>query len=423
MINIVNLDYNNQYMADSVYLTAEEAAAELNISKASLYSYVSRGRVRSQQAGGKKRSRLYRAEDVRALRVKKDKGRKQHAGEANSFRWDAPMLDSAITYIGPEGLYYRGRDACSLAAGSSVEHVATLLWDVEDRDPFGQVLPGKIASAYESAIGKLGALGPIERSQALLPFMAASDPAAFATRGPAAVETAGRILRSVCAALVGAPLSPRPVAAIVAEGLNVSGDDADLVRMALILCADHELNVSAFTVRCAISAGAPLYAGVAAGIAAFQGYRHGGATERARNFVDAALSGSDIEGFVRAQMRRGETIPGFGHPLYPDGDVRAAMLLRVLTDRFDDDETLRRAHDLMDAVGSMAGTRPNIDFAIALLSRLLDLPRDAGLAIFAAGRCAGWLAHALEQASKDMLIRPRANYTGAPPSPERLANR
>jgi citrate synthase len=35
--------------------------------------------------------------------------------------------------------------------------------------------------------------------------------------------------------------------------------------------------------------------------------------------------------------------------------------------------------------------------------------------MFAAGRLAGWLAHALEQQAEGKLIRPRARYTGVEP--------
>ena len=40
------------------------------------------------------------------------------------------------------------------------------------------------------------------------------------------------------------------------------------------------------------------------------------------------------------------------------------------------------------------------------------LPDDAPFVIFAAGRMAGWLAHAMEQRETGRLIRPRARYTG-----------
>jgi len=49
------------------------------------------------------------------------------------------------------------------------------------------------------------------------------------------------------------------------------------------------------------------------------------------------------------------------------------------------------------------------------LEQHLSLPQGAALALFAVGRTAGWLAHALEQRQTGQLIRPRATYLGAAP--------
>src|SRR5207253_6433482 len=54
----------------------------------------------------------------------------------------------------------------------------------------------------------------------------------------------------------------------------------EVIRTALVLCADHELNVSAFTARCAASAGASPYDAISAAMATLKGHKHGGATER-----------------------------------------------------------------------------------------------------------------------------------------------
>ena len=63
--------------------------------------------------------------------------------------------------------------------------------------------------------------------------------------------------------------------------------------MALVLCADHELNVSAFVARCAASAGASPYDVVSAALATLKGHRHGGATERlSALFAEAGNAGT-----------------------------------------------------------------------------------------------------------------------------------
>ena len=100
--------------------------------------------------------------------------------------------------------------------------------------------------------------------------------------------------------------------------------------------------------------------------------------------------------------RRGDRLPGFGHPLYPEGDPRATALLALLPP-----DPLRR--DLLSAMEQI-GKRPNIDFATVSMRRALALPEGAALGLFAAGRAAGWIAHALEQRAEGSLIRPRARY-------------
>ncbi|MDA0339207.1 MAG: citrate synthase family protein [Proteobacteria bacterium] len=412
--------------ADKIFLTADEAAAELNISKTSLYAYVSRGLVRSEP-GQRQRQRLYHGEDVRALRAGKEKRRSGESAAVRQLSWETPVLDSSITDIGPEGLFYRGRDACALAASSSVESVASLLWGLGDSDPFAAPIPPAVSAACDAATKAAQSLSPLERCQAVLPFVAAADPGAYTQRGAAAAPVAARLLRTVCAALVGTPLSSRRLTQVVADGLGVDAAHHDLVRMALVLCADHELNVSTFTVRSVMSAGASLYAGIIAGLSAFQGYRHGGASERARLFIDEALTQDDLDEFLKGKQRRGEPLPGFGHPLYPQGDIRAAYLIEALSEHFGDrpagDAVMDRAHQLIEVVYRASGFHPNIDLGVALLTRLLGLPTDASLVIFATGRCVGWLAHALEQVETGSFIRPRARYIGVRPSPEKAVPR
>ena len=58
LIDIVNME---------TLMTAREAAAELGVSPATLYAYVSRGMIRSVPQVGS-RQKLYAADDVRALR-------------------------------------------------------------------------------------------------------------------------------------------------------------------------------------------------------------------------------------------------------------------------------------------------------------------------------------------------------------------
>jgi citrate synthase len=109
-------------------------------------------------------------------------------------------------------------------------------------------------------------------------------------------------------------------------------------------------------------------------------------------------------------------MPGFGHPLYPDGDIRADMLLQAIREASPGPAPgLLRDQAVAIAVHELTGQQLNIDFALVAAARALKLPAEAPLALFALGRTLGWIAHAQEQYQQPELIRPRARYTGEPP--------
>ncbi len=190
---------------------------------------------------------------------------------------------------------------------------------------------------------------------------------------------------------------------------------ADIVRAALVLCADHELNVSAFAARVVASTGAHLHATVCAGLAALSGPRHGGATARAYALITDARDAASPRDFIETRLQRGDDLPGFGHALYPHGDPRAAELLARLRAQHANAPAMRELDAIVTATEDVSGQHPNIDFMLAAICHANALPATPALVMFAAGRLAGWLAHALEQQAEGKLIRPRARYTGVMP--------
>jgi citrate synthase len=396
-------------MTDAVHLTATEAADALGVKVETLYAYVSRGLVRSEAGGG--RARRYRAEDIEHLRRERQGDPSVVAAAALGF-FGAPVLDSAITLIADGRLYYRGEDAARLAREASVRDVAALLWQADAERVFARNNLPSPGAAFAATDRAVAALAPIERCLALLPIVAAEDLRGLDLSAAAVAETGGRLLRLMTAIVAKTEASARPVDAVLADAWRVGAAARPIIRAALILSADHELNVSAFTARCVASARAGPYNAVIAGIAALQGARHGGESERADVFLGEALAASDPAALVAAHLRRGERLAGFGHPLYPDGDPRAPVLLEMLT--AGDWPHVAAGQRVCDTVAALIGKRPNIDFALALLRRALALPAGAALALFALGRTMGWLAHAIEQYASDRLIRPRARYVGPP---------
>lgn len=88
---------------------------------------------------------------------------------------------------------------------------------------------------------------------------------------------------------------------------------------------------------------------------------------------------------------------------HADGDPRSTALLAVIPV----DETLQQ---LEKAAIAATGTHPNVDFALAALTRSFGLPRDAPFQLFALGRSIGWAAHMVEQIMSGSIIRPRGRY-------------
>ncbi|TIW80109.1 MAG: citrate synthase, partial [Mesorhizobium sp.] len=209
----------------------------------------------------------------------------------------------------------------------------------------------------------------------------------------------------VLAGALGAVAGPEPVHRRLARGWSVDDDGAEAIRRALVLLADHELNASTFAARVAASTGASPAACLLAGLATLSGPRHGGAGEAVMQLAeDAASHGSDAA--IRRWLGHDRPLPGFGHQLYPEGDPRATALLAAIDNN---DETLR---SLETAAIAATGAPANIDFALAVLTRGLGLPRDAPFQLFALGRSVGWAAHMVEQIVSGSIIRPRGRYEG-----------
>ena len=139
-------------MKEVRYLSAGEAAGELGVSLPTLYAYVSRGLIRSEATEGKKRNRRYRAEDVRRLKERAEQRRNPGKVAEGALSWGTPVMESGITLISDDKLYYRGRDALGLAAGSTIEEVAALIWTGDPasaRRLFGAE-PPVLSPRYES---------------------------------------------------------------------------------------------------------------------------------------------------------------------------------------------------------------------------------------------------------------------------------
>jgi citrate synthase len=400
---------------EGLYLSAREAAAELGISLPTLYAYVSRDLIRSEPVPDS-RAKRYRAEDVRALKRRRSAEAPESGAVPGTLSFGQPVLDSAITLIADGRLHYRGSDATALAKNSSLEQVAALLWGCRDVQPFTKDAVFHPSDRLTGLAASLSRVPRIERCLSLLPQAALEDAAVYNMTDRGLAATGARLLRYVAAVISGEAPSDKPVHEVLTRALTQGEKPAaELIRAALVLSADHELNASAFTVRCVAGTGATLYAAVQAGICAAQGPRHGGLSGRVEGLLLDMANRQDVEDAVVQRLKDNDPVPGFGHPLYPDGDPRARALIAMAKEKYGDDANFKRAERIIAVMAEAGGLRPNIDFAIATVGTVLHLPRGAGLSIFVLGRTAGWIGHAMEQYRTGLMIRPRARYTGEAP--------
>lgn len=383
--------------AGSAWLTAAEALALLQVRPQTLYANVSRGKVRARpDAADPRRSRYHRGDVQRLARTRP--GRRAVAAVASgAIAWGEPVLPSAISTVADGRLIYRGRPAAELAASAELEDVAAWLWQ-------GPLAPA-CAPGRRAVAARMGE--PMARALQAMAARAAQDLPSL-HRSPAALRAdAAQVFHTLAQALAGplpAAEGTRPLSQRLAQAWGRPAA-ADALRRALVLLADHELNASTFALRVAVSTGASLAAGVLAGLATLSGPLHGRAAQSLSGLVKAAEQ-RGAERALRDALASGQALTAFGHPLYPEGDERAALLLQAFKPPGVFRQLGRWGEELQ-------GEKPNIDFALAALQQAHALPEHSPWTLFALARSVGWLAHGLEQAALATgPIRPRAQYTG-----------
>jgi len=414
--------------AGSDYVSAEEAARLLRIKPQTLYTYVSRGLIRSVAQLDRKQ-RLYYREDIEKVRARSVVRHGQGAMAESAMRWGGqPVINTSITEITPEGPLYRGRSALDLArSGCSLESVGELLWTgVLHHEPVHwdhEPLPPEFGSMMDG-VALHGPRLPIARTYALATSMlGVAETVGNEIRRGTTIPAARQLVRALagCFGYLGrrpgfrTPKPGRGIAESVASVFH-SKPGAEVVAaisQALVLCADHELSSSTFAARVAASTGAELRACVLAAIAAHSGATLGGGCDLAEDLLRGARTRGDLTQRLAAAERSGARVPGFNLPVYPKGDPRARHLLLLAQSLGQQSERAQLIGAFIEEAEQRLHMRPSIEVGLVALTAALGMPERSASALWTLGRTVGWMAHVMEQRLAGFVLRPRARYASA----------
>jgi citrate synthase len=407
--------------ASGTRLTSAQVAARLHVKPATLYAYVSRGLLSSERAetGGSTFDPL----DVESFAASRRKGSRPAGGPVGR---PLMVLDSDLTLLENDELFFRGTSAADLARRLQFEDGVRLLWatpsshdDIDDRF----VSRPDVVKAIRKANSALGDTPRFMDRLKLALLIASSRDPVRDSLAPAAVRDAGRhILSTMVDCLPDLQTGPRLSAPLATRlwskvsPLEPSIGNLRLLNATMILCMDHDLAISTMSARVAASARADPYAAVIASLSTLDGAMHGAASIAAVEMLTETMATGRPERAISDQIARFRIIPGFGHIVYKEVDPRAEFLFTAMRDLPEYREVLSAADRISDVVHSRSPRPANLDLALAVLVIGAKMQADAGELIFAVSRTAGWISHILDEyAQPAMRLRPESRYTGTTP--------
>lgn len=338
-------------------------------------------------------------------------------------------------------LTIRGHSLQALAGRWNYPAVVALLFDGFFEDlPAGEELSARIGEARADVFRCI---------QPMLPALASLDLYSGMRAGMAFLPDGESLADALLLVAAPAVLTPSLLRARRGEpalepdaGLGHAADMLRMLRGApaspalakaldtyLVTVCDHGLNASTFATRVVASTQAGLTSSVLAGLGALKGPLHGGAPGPVIKMLNAIATHGDARRWLRDELARGERIMGFGHRIYKVRDPRADVLKTVVRrlagvggggDRLAFAETVEQAAlEVLRVAKPSRSIQTNVEFYTALLLEAVGFPEEAFSCVFAAGRVAGWIAHAREQQINGRLMRPQSRYVG--PVPDMVA--
>lgn len=343
---------------------------------------------------------------------------------------------TALSHVDGEGgeLIIAGSRVAQLASETDFEGVAQRLLAAAGEATDAATFKGMIGEARVRAFARLGNILPATQGLSLGAGFRAALAAIDKEEGIAdevALLGAMPVLAAALArsAAGEAPVAPDATLGQAADllrmlrGTPASAAEAAALDAYLVTVSDHGMNASTFAARVVASTQADLFMAVTAGYCALSGPLHGGAPAPVLDMLEAIGTADNIAPWIDASLARGERLMGFGHRIYKVRDPRADVLKRALGTLGSEGMDLGLAAEVEAyAREALAIAKPgrrldtNVEFYTAILLGALKIPREAFTSVFAVGRTAGWVAHALEQQRTGRLLRPASVYTGPMPA-------
>ncbi|MHB8146286.1 MAG: citrate/2-methylcitrate synthase [Vulcanimicrobiaceae bacterium] len=352
----------------------------------------------------------------------------------------AVVGDTRLSSInGEKGeLIYRGIDIHDLAASSTFEEVAYLLWfgalpTKTHLDEFRanlsrcRVLPPELLAILRD-LPKNGT--PMDALRTAVSALGLFDPKVNDMSRDAQFEKAMKLTAIVPSILAAyqrisqglEPIAPDPALDTAANFLYMftgkapDAKAAHVLDASLILHADHGMNASTFAAIVTAATLSDMYAAVTSAIGALKGPLHGGANEGVIHNLLEIGDIDNVNAWVEAKFLAHEKIMGFGHAVYKAYDPRATELKRIAKEVGASAGTTKwveMTERMEQAVWNSKQLYPNVDLYSASVYYTLGIPTQYFTPVFAISRVAGWCAHCIEQYADNKLLRPRANYVGA----------
>lgn len=398
-------------------LTAKDAANYLGIKVETLYAYVSRGLLTSQDQN-KTRQKLYRKTDLDRLQQSSRTSRKTLQKLSSPISWGAPTFDTAVTKIIETTPHYRGNSLEKLLSYNlNFENICELLWSgTLELSPIHWE-SGKTKSLIHSLPTNSY---PDFHHYAVKLTMFFIHEFALTTKSPnsgtndyhLAKHLLHYISQQISHLRSQKPNTKQPTKTI-AEALTVSlGTTANresIINQLLIICADYGLSSTTFVARIAASTGADLFSCLTAATGALYEPQRGATFAKIETLTQQFQDEKSVQKLAKLNHDSTGDIPGF----YAEGigDKRAQLILQLAATLPKSKSTNLIDHYLQIGQENFSQV-PQVELALVRICEGLKLPKGSASAIFLISRISGWCAHVFEQRQSGFSFAPSQRYFG-----------